>query len=137
VIISIILSIIFFTIALIHFNWALGSEWAFDVLLPLKDDGSRLFTPRQIESFVVGVGLMLFCIYYLLLAGILSIHVPEVILKYAGWIIPSIFLIRAIGDFNYCGFFKRKKNSKFAKMDTNFFSPLCLMLSILGFIIKL
>ena len=37
---------------------------------------------------------------------------------------------RAIGDFKYVGFFKRVRGSKFARMDTLVYSPLCLLLAL-------
>ncbi|TKI67695.1 DUF3995 domain-containing protein [Lysinibacillus mangiferihumi] len=41
-----------------------------------------------------------------------------------------IFLIRAIGDFKYVGFFKKIKHSQFARNDTWLYSPLCLFISL-------
>jgi hypothetical protein len=49
--------------------------------------------------------------------------------------IAIIFLIRAIGDFRYVGFLKKIKNTKFAKKDTKYYSPLCSLISVLAFII--
>ena len=39
-------------------------------------------------------------------------------------------LARAIGEFNYVGFFKRVRGSRFARLDTLVYSPLCLLLAI-------
>ena len=41
-----------------------------------------------------------------------------------------VLLLRAIGDFNLVGFFKRIRGSAFARMDTWFYSPLCVLLGI-------
>ena len=51
------------------------------------------------------------------------------------WFIPFIFIIRAIGDFRYLGFFKEVKSTEFGTMDTWLYSPLCLMISVLGFML--
>jgi hypothetical protein len=51
------------------------------------------------------------------------------------WIIVLTFLIRAIGDFNYVGFFKKQKKTIFGKADTKFYTPLCLTIAILAFIL--
>lgn len=40
------------------------------------------------------------------------------------------FIVRAIGDFKYVGFFKKIYNSSFASLDTRYFSPLILVLGI-------
>ncbi|WP_281635816.1 DUF3995 domain-containing protein [Flavobacterium marginilacus] len=45
--------------------------------------------------------------------------------------------MRAIGDFNYVGFFKKIKLAKFGKNDTKYFSPLCLIIGILTLILEL
>jgi hypothetical protein len=39
--------------------------------------------------------------------------------------------LRAIGDFRYVGFFKRIRDSKFARLDTLAYSPLCAALAVL------
>ncbi|WP_367946795.1 DUF3995 domain-containing protein [Leptospira santarosai] len=49
-------------------------------------------------------------------------------------LLSAMFLFRAIGDFRLVGFFKKIRGTKFAKNDTAFFSPLCLLLSILLFV---
>jgi hypothetical protein len=45
--------------------------------------------------------------------------------------------LRAIGDFNYVGFFKKIKHTKFGKNDTKYFSPLCLTIGVLTIILEL
>jgi hypothetical protein len=47
------------------------------------------------------------------------------------WVISAIALLmfaRAIGDSNLVGFFKEVKGSRFARLDTWVYSPLCLVL---------
>ena len=41
------------------------------------------------------------------------------------------------GDFKYIGFFQKLKTSKFGKMDSKLFSPLCLTIGLIGIIIEL
>ena len=70
-------------------------------------------------------------------SGIISYDLPDWIIKYGGWIIPIIFILRAIGEFKYVGFFKRIKQTEFGKLDTKFFSPLCLTIGLIGILIEL
>jgi len=42
-------------------------------------------------------------------------------------LIAVAFFFRAVGDFNYVGFFKKVKNTGFAKRDNRYYSPLCLL----------
>ncbi len=41
------------------------------------------------------------------------------------------FLARGVGDFRYVGFFKKVVGSRFARLDTWVFSPLCVLLALL------
>ncbi|WP_317130658.1 DUF3995 domain-containing protein [Psychroserpens sp. NJDZ02] len=51
--------------------------------------------------------------------------------------IPLIFLLIAIGEFKYIGFFKSIKKTDFGKLDTKLLSPLCLIIAIFGIVIQL
>ncbi len=134
---SFILFLIFIVLALIHFNWVIGNTWGLDQSLPTNEKGERLFTPRRFDSAIVGLGLIAFGVFYLLQTGFVDFEIPQWIEKYVQWIIPTIFLLRALGDFKYVGFFKKIKNTEFAKADTKFFSPLCLSIGIIGILIAL
>jgi len=41
-----------------------------------------------------------------------------------------VLLARAVGDFKYVGFFKTVRASRFAVLDTWFYSPLCALLAL-------
>jgi len=134
-ILSIVLSSIFFILCIIHFNWVVGGTFGFTASLPTKATGERVLNPKKIDSAIVGLGLTAFGIFYLITANLISVNIPSWIFTYGTWIVPAIFLIRAIGDFKYIGFFKRIKNTDFAKLDTKFFSPLCLVIAVLGVLV--
>lgn len=135
-ILSIVLSIILIVLGLIHFNWVIGGELGFSASLPTKQNGERLFTPNRTQSAIVGIGLTAFAIFYLLKSGLIEFNLPEWMMNIGGWMIPAIFLLRAIGEFKYVGFFKSVKNTTFGKLDTKFFSPLCLLIGVLGLLIQ-
>ena len=136
-ILPIILSFILFALGLIHFNWVFGGQFGFSASLPTKINGDRFMNPKKIDRAIVGIGLTSFGLFYLYKSSIIDVSIFEWIMTWGGWIIPSIFLLRAIGEFKYIGFFKRIKETEFGKLDTIFFSPLCLTIAILGFIIQL
>ena len=136
-ILSILLSLVLLGLGFIHFNWVFGGKFGFSESLPTKVNGERVLNPKKIESAIVGIGLIAFGIFYFFKSGLIDYNLPEWILKYGGWIIPIIFLLRAIGEFKYVGFFKSVKNTKFGVLDTKFFSPLCLAIGIFGIIIQL
>jgi hypothetical protein len=133
---SLILVIIFFILSIIHFNWVRGGTWGFDNALPTNENGERILNPRKIDSLIVGLGLLGFSFFYLHLSDLLKIPILELISNYIKWIIPSIFLLRAIGDFRYMGLFKKVKNTAFGRFDTFYFTPLCIIVCMLGFIVS-
>ena len=55
----------------------------------------------------------------------------HIFVRIAAWLIAAVFALRAIGDFRYVGFFKRVRGSKFARLDTLAYSPLCTALALL------
>ena len=65
---------------------------------------------------------------------VVSLPIPAWVNVYGLKIIAGIFLLRAIGEFRFVGFFKKVKGTKFATLDTKYYSPLCLILSINAFI---
>lgn len=129
--------LLFLTLALIHFNWVIGNAWGFDAALPTKENGERVLNPKKLDSAIVGFGLTLFASFYFIKSSVFPIALPAFFLAYGGWTISLIFLLRAVGDFRYVGFFKRIKGTRFAKMDTRYYSPLCLCLCMLGIILEL
>ena len=135
--ISILLFLIFLSISLIHFYWAFGGKWGGDSVIPTKKDGNTfLFNPGIFATVIVAFGLLSFGIFVLIKSGLIIFQLPDLIDRYGLWMIASIFLLRAIGDFNYVGFFKKIKDTKFGKNDTNYFSPLCLLIGLLTIILE-
>ena len=134
-ILSIVLFVIFSILGSIHFYWAFGGEWAIKNAIPTKEENEDLtFRPSAFATFLVGVILILFACFYINQTDYISFKIPKWTNSLL-WILPSLFLIRAIGDFKYVGFFKNIKNTTFAKWDAKLYAPLCLFISILGFII--
>lgn len=134
---SILLFIIFVILGFVHFNWMFGGKWGLDKALPTKENGERILNPGKTDSGIVGIGLLMFGAFYLLKSELIVINIPDWIVKFGSWIIPTIFILRAIGDFKYVGFFKKIKKTTFGKRDTKLFSPLCLIIGTIGFVIKL
>ncbi|MBF4488084.1 DUF3995 domain-containing protein [Flavobacterium sp. CSZ] len=136
IIITFILFLIFMTLSSLHFYWGFGGKWGSRAVVPTKENGIPVFVPRTILTFVVAVGLLCFGLFYLINYGFIEMSFPIWLDKTGFWIIASIFILRAIGDFNYVGFFKKHKSSKFAINDTKYFSPLCSLIGILTLVLK-
>ncbi len=135
-VLSLLLSFIFFILGIIHFNWVIGGEYGFTASLPTKENGERVLNPKKIDSAIIGIGLFAFSFFYVLKSELINPNEPQWILTYGSWIIPSIFILRAIGDFKYVGFFKKVKQTAFGRLDTIFFSPLCLFIAKVGLLIQ-
>ncbi len=118
--------ILLLIMAFFHIYWVIGGKFGLDKALPTKD-GLLLLNPSKSMTFFVGVILFGFAgVAYLLY---FSMDNSDFIF-YLGWIISVLFFVRAIGDFNMVGFFKKIKDTQFAEYDTKYFTPLCLFLSV-------
>ena len=136
IIITFILFLIFMALSSLHFYWGFGGKWGSRAVVPTKENGIPVFVPRTISTFVVAVGLLCFGLFYLINYGFIEMSFPIWLDKTGFWIIASIFILRAIGDFNYVGFFKKHKSSKFATNDTKYYSPLCSLIGILTLVLE-
>ncbi len=129
---------IFLFLSALHFYWAFGGKWGSDAVLPtMDDDNTKIFTPSVLPTLIVAFGFLGMGLFILVMSGLISFDIPQWIFKYGLWLIASIFILRAIGDFKYVGFFKKIKQTKFGKNDTKYFSPLCLIIGILTIILEL
>lgn len=131
--VNIILALIFLILSLLHVYWAFGGKWALEGVIP-DIDGKLNEIPGTFLTLLVAFGLLAMGGFYFFqeLYGFTNVDTWWV--KYIKWIIPSIFLIRVIGDFKYVGLFKNRKEGLFAKRDTMIYVPLCVAISILGFL---
>jgi hypothetical protein len=130
--IALLLFLIFLFLSSIHFYWAFGGKWGSTAVIPTKDDSQPALNPGIIATLIVAFGLMGFAILPLVVTGTIHFQLPHWLEKSALWIIAGIFLLRAIGDFNYVGFFKKRKDTEFGKNDSRYYSPLCLMIGLLA-----
>ena len=87
--------------------------------------------PGSLPTFTVTVLLLGISLFYLIQLKIILIPFPEIINNYGLKIFSVLFIVRAIGEFSYVGFFKTHKKTKFGQNDTKYYSPLCLLLGLL------
>ena len=136
-ILSILLFLIFVVLGGFHFYWLFGGSWGVDQVIPKKSNDDITPGIPKLATLVVGVGLILFGLVYLMKSGLIVYKTDLSIIYYSYWIIPFIFILRAIGEFKYVGFFKTIKDTKFARADSLWFTPLCLGIGIMGMLILL
>jgi hypothetical protein len=132
---SVILALIFFLLGSIHFYWLFGGKWGLSKALPTKKEGEKALNPPLFATLLVGFVLLFFSIHYGAYIFDIFNFTPPWFYKINAWFIPIIFMLRAIGDFRYVGFFKKIKHTEFAQADSRLFSPLCLFIGISGLIL--
>lgn len=124
-----IIGIILFVLSGIHIYWIFGGRWGTTAAIPSRGE-EPLFRPSAISTGVVALLLALAAWLVLELGAITPVLFPEVLLRIGGWLLGAVFTLRAIGDFRWVGFFKKTKGTTFARMDSVFFSPLCLFIGV-------
>jgi hypothetical protein len=136
-VLSIINAVIFLAIAVLHIYWAFGGrKWA-DVVLPeMPGNEKKLFIPGKAITLAVAVGLLFFGFISLGAISLFSSFLSNSFFIYGNAVVGVIFLLRAAGDFKYAGIFKKIKDTVFAKNDTKCFTPLCIGISIIAFLIS-
>jgi len=115
------------SISALHFYWTFGGQFGFKSAGPILE-GEKKFEPGRGITFIVA--LLLGCLAFLAYQLTWPYQIFSKIIPYAGYLTSIVFIVRAVGDFNYLGFFKKIYNSNFATLDTRVFSPLCLLLGI-------
>lgn len=131
---------IFLSLSGIHLYWCFGGQWGNSAVIPTKDDSVKVTMPGFIPTFTVALGLLVFVVIVLMNVAELDtkpLFLFKIIRKYGLWVIASVFILRAIGEFKYVGFFKKYKHTKFGQNDTKYYSPLCLTIGILALILEM
>jgi hypothetical protein len=124
-----VLCLVFVTLAIWHFRMALRPAPGASGAVP-SVAGKPLFVPSPRATALVGVVLLLFACLVGATAGLVEIGIPVRVLSWLCDALALGLLARAIGEFKYLGFFKRVRDSKFARLDTLLYSPLCLLLAV-------
>lgn len=134
-------ALIFALLGGLHLYWMLGGKWGLALALPTNPGGGgeRTMNPGPLACLAVALGLLGFAAYHVSLAIGFAQGRPPLANKWVIWGIAGIFLLRAVGDFRYVGFFKKIKDTEFGRMDTRWYVPLCLYLGLssawIGFIV--
>lgn len=127
--IALLVSAVFACLSGLHVYWAFGGRWGIGAAVPERD-GRPLFRP--------GVGATLMVALLLAVAGMLVLGraavgprvLPPGISFWGTWGVSAALVGRAIGEFNHVGFFKRKRSTPFARLDTRLYAPLALALAV-------
>lgn len=115
-----------FAMAGVHVAWASGLKWGLQAALPQQASGARALSPGRGVTLGVAFALALAGALALMSAGLVG---GPALVRPLAWAAACVFALRAVGDFNYAGLFKRVRGSTFAAADDLYFTPLCVALS--------
>ena len=136
---GILLAVIFAALAGLHFYWAAGGRWGISVSIPTIPNAAlgsrRAFSPGPFATVLVAVALLMAMLTILGQLGWWGTTMPPWIFRWATRSIAALFFLRAIGEFRLVGFFKRVHDTPFAHWDTWLFSPLCLAIAGIAFLL--
>jgi hypothetical protein len=111
----------------LHLYWAAGGHWGADANVP-EVSGRPAFTPGPAACVVVA-GLLLLAAATVLATMIGPAALPAWLPRTATFVVAFVFSARAVGDFRLVGFFKRVRDTRFARLDSTVYSPLCAALA--------
>ncbi|MBV9988342.1 MAG: DUF3995 domain-containing protein [Chitinophagaceae bacterium] len=121
---------IFFALSILHFYWAFGGKLWYDLVLPTSSNGLHKFNPGKAATLIVAFSLLCLILITVGNKGFFDRYIRRKYFHYGTLAIAVVFLIRAIGDFKFVGFFKTVKWTKFGISDTQIYSPLCLFIAL-------
>ena len=121
-----ILTTVLLLLALIHLYWVFGT-FGIDQALPSNEQGERLLNPGKLMTAIMAF--ILFGFAWVSYRLDIASHASWV--DTIAWALALLFFIRAIGDFNMVGVFKKINATEFAKYDTWLYVPLCFLISFL------
>lgn len=118
----------FALLSALHVYWAVGGRSGAEAVLPERD-GTPLFRPGLTSTLVVAGLLASASLLVLAHSGRgPGVFLPPWMVALGVPVIAVVMLARSIGDFRYIGFFKKVRDTRFARLDTRYFSPIALLL---------
>jgi hypothetical protein len=115
-------------IGALHVYWA-TRDTPTGGAVPTRPDGAPLFRPGRASTLAVAVALTVAAAIVLVQGDVLRPVGPRTLYQVGAWAVAVVLLARAVGDFRYVGLFKRERGTRFARLDTRVYTPLCALLA--------
>ena len=129
VLIALSVSALFAGLSGLHVYWAFGGHRGRTGAIPERD-GEPLFRPGAAATLLVAFLLAVAALLVLERAAIGPGIVAPTVSRWGTRGVAAALVGRAVGDFNHVGFFKRRRTTAFARLDTRLYSPLALALGL-------
>lgn len=126
---ALIAASILFAVGLLHVYWAFGGRRGGGAVIP-QHEGKQAFLPGPGPTLVVAVAVTAAGVALLAEAEIVNWPVSPGLIRTVAWMCAAVFALRAVGEFDYFGMFKKRRQTVFARMDTYLYTPLCAFLSL-------
>lgn len=111
----------------LHVFWAVTGSASGRAVVP-EVDGRPLFSPSRSATLLVAAALLVAAFVAASRGQLIAPSLRGSLVHWAAVAAGLVFLLRAVGEFRYVGFFKRHRGTRFASMDTWLFSPLCVLM---------
>ena len=121
-------SAVFVALSSVHWYWALGGRLGRSSVIP-STAGVAHFSPSRTGTVLVAAALLLAAGTVVVAAEGSLAPVWRTICSSAAVLLAAVLTLRAIGDTRHVGFFKQRNQSRFARLDTFLYSPLCVLLA--------
>ena len=118
----------FAALSALHVYWAVGGRAGSDAVIPTVN-GRRTLNPTPFASIVVAVALGLAAAITFGATGMLVAVAPAWLIRWGLVVVAVVVVARAVGDFRLIGVTKRVRDTRFARLDTRGFVPLCVGLA--------
>jgi hypothetical protein len=125
------LIVILGALALLHAYWALGGKWGRAYAVPTVH-GRRAFEPSPLATWAVCALLGIAVVLVIGKSGWIGMGPLSELFDVGVWGLSLVFLLRTVGNLRTFGWFKKVKDSAFARLDTWLYSPLCLLIALLA-----
>lgn len=129
ILIPTLLTMILSMLAGVHVYWAVSGSAPKWSVVP-EANGKPLFTPSRPATLLVAAALFAAAFVAASRGQLVAPAPPGSLAHWAALSAGILFLLRAIGEFRYVGFFKRHRDTRFAKLDTWLYSPLCIFIGL-------
>jgi hypothetical protein len=125
---------VFAGLSALHVFWAAGGRTGGVVAIP-RQGGDALFRPSPLGTLAVALALAAAAASVAAAAGWFGAAAPRRAGRAFTYVLSVLFLLRAVGDFRYVGFFKSLGGEPFRSWDTWLFSPLCAAIAVAAFLV--
>jgi hypothetical protein len=119
---------IFVLLALVHVYWASGGRRLKGAAVPERD-GRAAFVPTRAATLGVAGALAAAAAIVAETGGLVITPVSPQAAVWLVYALGALFVARAVGDFRFVGVFKRIRGTRFARLDSLVYVPLCLLLA--------